>query len=63
MRDMKILAIIPARGSSKGILMKNIQKLNGNPLIEYSINAAKRRYYSISHQKTMHMEAYFPLEK
>jgi len=45
MRDMKILAIIPARGGSKGIPMKNIQKLNGKPLIEYSINVAKNSKY------------------
>ena len=38
---MKILAIIPARGGSKELPMKNIQKLNGKPLIEYTIVAAK----------------------
>ncbi len=39
---MKILAIIPARGGSKGIPMKNIQKLAGKPLIEYTISVAKK---------------------
>lgn len=39
---MKILGIIPARGGSKGIPKKNIKVLNGKPLIEYTINAAKR---------------------
>tara|TARA_Y100001958_G_C21162123_1_gene495754 strand:- start:46 stop:735 length:690 start_codon:yes stop_codon:yes gene_type:complete len=39
---MKTLFIIPARGGSKGIPRKNIKKLNGKPLIEYSINQAKR---------------------
>ncbi|MDE2589138.1 MAG: acylneuraminate cytidylyltransferase family protein [Patescibacteria group bacterium] len=39
---MEILAIIPARGGSKGIPMKNIQKLAGKPLIEYTISAAKK---------------------
>jgi CMP-N,N'-diacetyllegionaminic acid synthase len=38
---MKILAIIPARGGSKGVPRKNIKLLNGTPLIEYSITAAK----------------------
>lgn len=37
---MKILAIIPARGGSKGIPKKNIKKLNGKPLISYSIEEA-----------------------
>ncbi len=39
---IKILAIIPARGGSKGIPRKNIKKLNGKPLIYYSIDAAKK---------------------
>jgi len=38
---MKILAIIPARGGSKGIPMKNIQKLAGKPLLEYTIKIAR----------------------
>jgi len=39
---MEILAIIPARGNSKGIPMKNISMLNGKPLIYYTIEAAKK---------------------
>ncbi len=39
---MNILAIIPARGGSKEIPQKNIKKLCGKPLIEYTINAAQR---------------------
>lgn len=38
---MKILAIIPARGGSKGVPRKNIKLLGNMPLIEYTINAAK----------------------
>ncbi len=38
---MKILAIIPARGGSKGIPGKNIKLLAGKPLIAYSIEAAR----------------------
>ncbi len=36
---MKILAIIPARGGSKGLKNKNILPLLGHPLIAYSIKA------------------------
>jgi CMP-N,N'-diacetyllegionaminic acid synthase len=38
---VKVLAIIPARGGSKGIPKKNLRKLAGKPLIEYTISAAK----------------------
>jgi len=37
----KILAVIPARGGSKGVPRKNIRNLNGKPLIAYSIEAAQ----------------------
>ncbi len=37
---MTVLAVIPARGGSKGIPRKNIKLLAGRPLIEYSIRAA-----------------------
>ena len=36
----KVLAIIPARGGSKGIPRKNIRPFLGKPLIEYSIKLA-----------------------
>jgi len=36
----KILAIIPARSGSKGLKDKNIKKLNGKPMISYTIEAA-----------------------
>ena len=39
---MKNLAIIPARGGSKGIRKKNIQTLRGLPLIAWTIRAAQR---------------------
>jgi CMP-N,N'-diacetyllegionaminic acid synthase len=35
----RIVAVIPARGGSKGIPRKNIINLNGKPLIQYSIQA------------------------
>jgi CMP-N-acetylneuraminic acid synthetase len=37
---MKKIAIIPARGGSKSIPLKNIKHLNGKPLIEYTIETA-----------------------
>jgi CMP-N,N'-diacetyllegionaminic acid synthase len=37
---MKILALIPARGGSKGVPKKNSKLLNGLPLIAYTIKAA-----------------------
>ncbi|WKK67351.1 cytidylyltransferase domain-containing protein [Lutimonas zeaxanthinifaciens] len=39
---MEVLAIIPARGGSKGLPDKNILPLLGHPLIAYSIEAAIR---------------------
>ena len=42
MTKNKILAIIPARGGSKGIARKNIRQLAGKPLIAWSIEASKR---------------------
>ena len=39
---MKFLALIPARGGSKGIPQKNIKAFFGKPLIVYSIDLARR---------------------
>ncbi|MDG1804980.1 acylneuraminate cytidylyltransferase family protein [Flavicella sp.] len=39
---MKVLGLIPARGGSKGVPKKNIRKVDGIPLIGYSINIAKQ---------------------
>jgi CMP-N-acetylneuraminic acid synthetase len=39
---MTILAVIPARGGSKGIPGKNLIALSGKPLISYTINASQR---------------------
>jgi len=44
---MNILAIIPARGGSKGIPRKNLRLLNGKPLIYYAINTALNSQYNI----------------
>ena len=40
--DQQVIAIIPARGRSKGIPRKNILPLAGKPLIAYTIEAALR---------------------
>jgi len=40
MAEYEALALIPARGGSKGIPEKNIRTLGGMPLIAYSIRAA-----------------------
>lgn len=37
---MKLLALIPARGGSKGIPRKNIRTFCGKPLLQWSIDAA-----------------------
>lgn len=41
-KGKKIIAIIPARGGSKGIPRKNIKLLAGKPLIAYTIEVAKK---------------------
>lgn len=40
--NIKIVAIIPARSGSKGVIDKNIKEINGKPLIAYTIEAAKK---------------------
>lgn len=42
MKNQKILAVIPARGGSKGVKDKNIAEIGGSPLIKYTIDAAKK---------------------
>ena len=44
-KNKKIIAIIPARGGSKGIPNKNIVKIKGKPLIAYTILSAKKSRY------------------
>lgn len=39
---MAVIALIPARGGSKGIPGKNIKLFNGKPLISYTIEVAKQ---------------------
>lgn len=40
MKDSKVIAVIPARSGSKGLLKKNIQLLGDKPLIAWTIEAA-----------------------
>lgn len=42
---LKILALIPARGGSKGVPKKNIKPMAGKPLIYYSIDTAIQSKY------------------
>ena len=42
---MKVIAIIPARGGSKGLPGKNIRPLCGKPLIAWTIEEAKKSKY------------------
>ncbi len=40
-----VLALIPARGGSKGVPGKNIRPVGGKPLIAWTIEAAKASRY------------------
>lgn len=44
-KEKTFLAIIPARGGSKGIPRKNIINVQGKPLIQYTIDEAKQSKY------------------
>ncbi|MED4552331.1 acylneuraminate cytidylyltransferase family protein [Lysinibacillus capsici] len=41
----KILAVIPARGGSKGMPRKNIREIGGKPLLAWTIEEAKKSKY------------------
>jgi CMP-N,N'-diacetyllegionaminic acid synthase len=44
-KNKSFLGVIPARGGSKGIPRKNIVSIEGKPLIQYTIEAAKESKY------------------
>ena len=39
---MRVLAVVPARGGSKGVPRKNIRGLDGEPLIGYTLRTARQ---------------------
>ena len=39
-KQQKVLAIVPARAGSKGVVDKNIRMLHGKPLLAWTIEAA-----------------------
>lgn len=43
--EKKVLALIPARGGSKGVPRKNVRMLGGKPLIAWTIEAAIQSKY------------------
>ena len=43
--DLKVLAVIPARGGSKGLPRKNVLPLAGKPLIAWTLAAAQASTY------------------
>ncbi len=49
-RQQKVLALIPARGGSKGVPRKNIRNICGKPLIAYTIQTAievRQRFHAV----------------
>ena len=44
---MKILGFVPARGGSRGIPKKNLVKLNGKPLIKYTLETLKKINHNV----------------
>lgn len=43
--DKTVLAVIPARGGSKGVIRKNIREVAGKPLIAWTIEEANKSKY------------------
>ena len=61
---MKIIAIIPARGGSKSIPNKNIKKLNGKPLINYTIeNCLKSGIFDYTIVSTDSKKIFYKVKK
>ena len=40
--EKKVIAIVPARGGSKSIKNKNLSIFNGQPLIKWTLDIAKK---------------------
>lgn len=45
-----IQVLIPARGGSKGVLRKNLQKLDGWPLVKIAIEQARAIFHGFDHE-------------
>ena len=60
---MKILAIIPARGGSKGVPRKNIKLLAGKPLLEYTSAVTLNLLYYLKLLLVLMMMKLFLLQK
>ncbi|RYE87047.1 MAG: hypothetical protein EOO75_14955, partial [Myxococcales bacterium] len=43
--DARVLALITARGGSKGLPGKNVRPLGGRPLVAWSVEAARASRY------------------
>ncbi len=41
-KNCKLVALVPARGGSKGVKRKNVRNVGGKPLIAWTIEAAKK---------------------
>ena len=63
---MRIFSFIFARGGSKGLPKKNIKKLNGKPLITYSINLSnnlkeiEKTFVSTDSDEIIYESRFFP---
>ena len=47
MNENKVIILVPARKNSKGIKNKNIYKINGKPLIDYTLDSIKKSKLNI----------------
>ena len=45
LKNMKVLAVIPARAGSKGLPDKNLAPLAGKPVIAYTVDDARASHY------------------
>lgn len=61
--DLKVLAVVPARGGSKGIKLKNLRTVQGRPLVALAGDVAKqvpeidRRVVSTDHEEIARVAA------
>ena len=58
-----MLAVIPARGGSKGVPHKNIRDLDGKPLIAYTIEAAIKSKAALTETAQQRQGCFFRYRK